>query len=519
MTEPPGLPQAEGPYDYVVVGAGSAGCALASGLSASQDVSVVLLEAGGPDDHPDIAAPNRWFALWGTDHDWGYRTIPQAGTAFRRHYWPRGRVLGGSSSINGTMFLRGSRADFDAWAYEGNTGWDYGRVLESFKEIESVPAGDRRYHGDSGPLHPAVTASPSELSALFIEAAIQAGHERNDDFNGLTLEGAGWTPLTIHGGRRESSARAFLQPAANRPNLTVLTGATAYQVTFDRGRATGVRYTRDGTLRLVAASREIILSGGAIDSPRLLLLSGIGPARDLEDLGIEVAVDAPGVGRNLQDHVMAGVVYEASRPIEGGDEYITDCCLFARSDARRATVDLEVSLVRQNIFGEGFEAPPNCYAIIAEVMRPVSSGFLRLRSDDPSEQPLINPAYLAEDEDVRTLAAGLGMARAVGTAPALAGWTRGEVVPGPDTVTAQALARYLRRAAGTSFHPAGTCRMGVTADCVVDPQLRVRGVDGLRVADASIMPSIVSANTNATATMIGWHASKIIRAGTGQAAQ
>jgi choline dehydrogenase len=498
-------------FDYIVVGAGSAGCAVAAGLSSSRDIDVLLIEAGGPDNHPDIAAPNRWFALWGTEYDWSYHTVPQAGTAYRSHYWPRGKVLGGSSSINGTMFLRGSRFDFDTWAYQGNIGWDYQSVLESFKEIESVPEGDASYHGDSGPLHPAPTRNPSKLSESFVNAAMQVGHQPNNDFNGATLEGVGWTPLTIYGDRRESSARAFIEPARNRPNLTIVTGATAYNIALERQRATAVHYSWNGHSCSAYASREIILCGGAIDSPKLLLLSGIGRAADLEDLGIKVVVDLPGVGRNLQDHVMTGVVFEARRPIEADDDYITDCCLFARSDARRVTVDLEVSLVRQNIFAEGFEAPPNCYSIVAEVMRPASTGFVRLRSADPSEPPLINPAYLTEEDDVHRLATGVEMARSIGFASALSEWTLREVIPGPDTLTTDALTRYIRKAAGTSFHPAGTCRMGVTSDCVVDPQLRVKGVDGLRVADASVMPSIVSANTNASATMIGWHASKIIR--------
>jgi choline dehydrogenase len=425
----------EGVHDYIVVGAGSAGCALAHKLSCNPEASVLLIEAGGSGDHADVKHPNRWYKLWGTEYDWGYQTTPQRGTDYRSHYWPRGKLLGGTSSINGMMYLRGSSSDYDNWAYLGNVGWDYESVLESFKEIESCPGGNARYHGTAGLLHPKETGNRAVLSEAFIGAAESAGHPRNEDFNGETLQGVGWTPLTIHDGTRESSSRAFLDPIRASANLTVLTGAVVQRVIVSEGRAAGVRYRLGDLFYDTFASAEVILCGGAIDSPKLLMLSGIGPAAELEDLGIEVQVNLPGVGRHLQDHVLIGVVFEASDAIPAGDEYVTDCCLFAKSDPQRTACDLEISLVRQNIFAEGFPAPSNCYTIVAEVMRPASKGFVRLRSSDADDAPLINPAYLAEETDVRRLIIGIDMARAIASAVPLAKHTNREVIPGPEVAT------------------------------------------------------------------------------------
>jgi choline dehydrogenase len=492
------------------VGAGSAGCALAYRLTTNPEVSVALLEAGGPDTHPDIHNPPVYFDLWGTELDWGYWTVPQKRTAYRVHPWPRGKVLGGTSSINGMVFLRGSRYDYDAWAHQGNVGWDYGSVLKSFREMETSRLGPSEYRGDSGPLHPAVPEDRNPLSEVFIEACLEVGFPRNEDFNGVTLEGAGWNELTIHGGRRESAARAFLEPARSRPNLTVITNAQATRLIVDRGnRVRGVDYLREGTMEQIGAE-EVILSCGAVDSPRLLLLSGIGPADELEEIGVRVIETLPGVGRNLHDHTLIGVVYAASKPTPPMYPNITESCLFARSDPRLLSPDIEISFNKEKHFAEGFDAPDNCFTLIPGIVRPRSRGWLRLASPSFLDPPIINPRYLEVDADAQGLLRGIEMSRQIGMAEAFKPWRIREVVPGETVRDEATLREYIAGTVSTWFHPAGSCKMGVGEDAVVDPELRVWGLSGLRVADASIMPDIVSANTNAASMMIGWRAGGII---------
>jgi choline dehydrogenase len=500
-----------GRYDYVIVGAGSSGCALAYRLSANPDISVALLEAGGPDEHPDIHHPPVYFSLWGSEIDWAYTTVPQKNTGYRVHPWPRGKVLGGTSSINGMVFLRGSRHDYDAWAYEGNVGWDYAGVLPSFRDMETSALGESEYHGTSGPLHVAVPSDLNPLSEVFIDACVQAGFPRNHDFNGETLEGAGWNELTIHEGKRMSAARAFLKPAMSRPNLTVITGAWAHRLAVDRSnRVTGVRYVRDGVMEQVDADREVIVSCGVVDSPRLLMLSGIGPADELEGVGIEVIENVPGVGKNLHDHLLIGVVYASTRLSPPNYAHITESCLFAKSDPRLLSPDIEISFNKEAHFAEGYDVPADCFTLIPGIVRPQSRGWLRLASASPLDHPIINPCYLSADADVVGLLRGIEMCREIGMADALRPWRRQEVVPGPEANDEQALRRYIAGTVSTWFHPVGSCKMGIGEDAVVDPQLRVRGMFGLRVADASIMPRIVSANTNAASMMIGWKAGEII---------
>ncbi len=497
--------------DYVIVGAGSAGCALAYRLSEDPDVSVVLLEAGGPDEHPDIHNPPVYFSLWGSEIDWAYRSVPQKNTGYRVHPWPRGKVLGGTSSINGMVFLRGSRHDYDAWAYEGNVGWDYLGVLPSFRAMETSTLGPSRFHGTSGPLHVGIPDDVNPMSEVFIDACREAGYPRNHDFNGETLEGAGWNELTIHGGKRMSAARAFLGPAAERPNLRVITRAWAHGLDIDRSRrVTGVYYLRDRAVERIEAEREVILSCGAVDSPRLLLLSGIGPADELEDVGIEVALDLPGVGRNLHDHLLIGVVFASSRPSPPNYAHITESCLFAKSDPRLLSPDIEISFNKEAHFAEGYDVPADCFTLIPGIVRPQSRGWLRLASSSPLDPPIINPRYLSADSDVAGLLRGIEICREIGMTEAFAPWRRHEVVPGPEASDEASLRRYIAGTVSTWFHPVGSCKMGIGEDAVVDPQLRVRGISGLRVADASIMPSIVSANTNGASMMIGWKAAGII---------
>jgi choline dehydrogenase len=489
-------------FQYIVIGAGSAGCALARYLSDDPDSSVLVVEAGGRDLHPDIHEPNQWINLLGSEVDWSYETTSQAATAGRTHAWPRGRVLGGTSSINGMMYLRGDHEDFDNWAYMGNIGWDYKSVLESFKEIETVTDLDPEFHGQTGPLHPAPLTVHPRFSEAFRAGAVEAGFSPNPDFNGRRLEGVGWNQLTIHEGQRESALRAFLRPVLSRNNLTVLTESLIEQVVVSNGRAVGVRVSRQDGRWDIAASREVILCAGAIESPAVLMRSGIGPAAELEGMEIAVVCDLPGVGRNLTDHMMVHVVYETSAEMEVDNQAITDCVLFAKSNPNRLTCDLQLSPYR---------SPKDGFTLLVENMRPHSRGFVRLRSTDPTVPPMIDPKYLSEWVDVDTLAAGVATARVIANSEALSEWPHIEVSPGPQVASEAQLKGYVRRNASTSFHPAGTCRMGVESDCVVDPELRVHGLEGLRVADASIMPAIVGANTNASSMMIGWHAGKLIR--------
>jgi choline dehydrogenase len=480
-------------YDYVVVGAGSAGCALARRLSDTPDVSICLLEAGGPDDRPEIHDPEVYFSLWGTEVDWGYRTVPQRNTANRVHFWPRGKVLGGTSSLNGMVYLRGAAADYDVWAYLGNVGWDWSSVRRSFEEMEDL-------------LKPAVLAEHNPLSYAFIDACVEAGHPYNEYFNSGVLDGVGWNESTIYQRRRQSAAAAFVTPVLDRPNLTVVTDAHVHRLVIARGRVTGVEYLRGERTETVAAAEEVVLCAGAVDSPKLLLSSGIGPAGELDDVGIEVVHDLPGVGRNLVDHMLIGVVYAARRSVPPFLAPITECCVFARSDPRRLNPDIEISFAKQALFAEAAIVPNDCYTIIPGIVRPQSRGFVRLRSDSPLDPPLINPRHLAEQADVDALVAGIELSRRIGEIEAFREWREHEVVPGP---TAD-LEQFVRTVAGTWFHPVGTCRMGSGADAVVDMELRVRGLEGLRVADASIMPEIVSVNTNGASMMIGWHAAGLI---------
>jgi choline dehydrogenase len=501
-------------YDYIVVGSGSAGGTLAARLSADADASVLLLEAGGsPDGVEAIGIPAAWPTIWGTAADWAYTTTPQGGTGGLPHAWPRGKVLGGSSSINAMVHLRGHRTDFDRWAYDGNVGWDYDGVLPYFKRMEDAPGRDAEYRGTGGPLRPAPAGDPNPTSAAFIEAARELGHPVNDDFSGFESEGAGWHDLLIHDGRRHSVAAAYLAPAAARENLTLHTGAAARRLTFAGERCTGVEYVRGGQVEHATARREVIVSGGVIGSPQLLMLSGIGPADHLRELGLPVVADLPGVGANLHDHPLLGVVFEASRPVPAPTSNLAESSMFWRSDPRALAPDLQFMFIHVPFHPPALEAPANSFTIAVGVMHPVSRGSLRLQSADPDQPPLIDPAYLAEEADVRALLTGIDKARELAATQAFGEWRAREVLPGDDVRDEPGLRDFIARGTGTYYHPVGTCRMGQDHMAVVDPRLRVHGVEGLRVADASIMPSIVTANTNPASIMIGEKAADLVREG------
>ncbi len=499
-------------FDYVIVGAGSAGCALAHRLATSSSASILLLEAGPAVLPPMVRDASSWPMLLKSEYDRQYRTVPQRQAADREFDWPRGRMIGGCSAMNGMVFLRGAPEDYDAWERLGCRGWGYRNILEEFRNLETYPRGDSRYRGASGPLQPRPIVERHPLSSAMIEAAVERGHPRNADFNGAAIEGVGWNDLLIEDGRRLDLGTALIDPLRGRDNFHVLSDAVVTRLLIDRAgpRVRGVEYAVGGQLGTVRADQEVIVCAGAVDSPRLLLLSGIGPAGELAKLGIEVLTDLPGVGKNLHDHLLIGVVYEAAIPIPPLNVNITEACLFARSDAREETCDIEISFVHEPMFSPGFDPPANSYSIIPGIVKPRSRGSVSLTSANSASPVRLDPRYLEEDADLRGLLKGIDLARAIGTADALAEWRLREVVPGPAFADAASLERFVRSSVCTWYHPVGSCKMGVDADAVVDPELKVRGLEGLRVADASIMPTIVSANTNAASIMIGRRAAGLI---------
>jgi len=495
-------------FDYIVVGGGTAGCVLATRLSQDPGQRVLLLEAGAAVTSAAMANPAAWPALWHTSVDWAYETVPQSGADGAVLEWPRGKVLGGSSGINGMMHFRGDRSSYDVWESAGATGWNYDALLPFFKRSERADAGNPLYRGKGGPMRVGPGPAMDPLWEACFAAAVAAGHPRNGDDNGAVAEGTSWHEANVVGGKRQSAADAYLAPAAHRPNLAIVTDARARRLLIKHGNCQGVEYTALGQHHIAFADREVILAGGAIGTPQVLLLSGVGPGQQLHDLGIDVVADLPGVGANLHDHPKSQVVYTATRPVRP-DPIARKPLVLLCSDAHAAP-DIEIIFIQFPIHPRWSPGPEDGYSVVFGLITPASRGTLRLASTDPDRAPLIDPGYLTDPGDVTRMIKGLRAARKIGAEFALAPFRDKELYPGAGVDTDAACQAYLRSTITTFFHPVGTCKIGTDAMSVVDPQLKVHGIGQLRIADASVMPSIPSGHTNAPVLAIAERAASLL---------
>ncbi|QIQ01352.1 GMC family oxidoreductase [Streptomyces liangshanensis] len=489
-------------FDYVVVGAGTAGSVLAARLSQDPDVRVLLIEAGRATGPPAMAVPGAWFSLWGGEVDWGFRTVAQAGLNNREIVYPRGKVLGGSSAINAMMHVRGHPAALDAW---GVRGWGSADLLPYFRRSERTEGLDPAYRGTGGPVRPKPVDTPHPASRAAFDAFRDLGIPVSNDLNGADPEGLTWTELTVAGGVRQSAADAYLTPAAGRPRLTVVTDTLVVGLTFEGDRCTGVRYVEGGVESEVRATREVVLSAGAVGSPHLLHLSGVGPADMLREHGIEVVLDLPGVGANLSDHPVGLATYAAD--LTPGHSNHIDVVAAVRSSEDVTRPDLHLFFMDVPL------APPDLvggYTIGVGLLSPYSRGSVTLVSGAPDAAPAIDPGFLTDERDIDRMTAGLRRARQAGGSRALGPWRDHEVLPGPSVRDDRDLHAYLRESVISYCHTGGTCRMGADAAAVTDEHLRVKGIEGLRVVDASVMPTLSEANTNATVLAIAEKAADLI---------
>lgn len=525
------------PYDYIIVGAGSAGCVLANRLSEDPTARVLLLEAGSRDWNPFIHIPGGIAKLFGPRVNWRFFTVPQENLDHRRIWYPQGRTLGGSSSINSMVYIRGQREDYDGWAALGNDGWSYKEVLPYFRKAEDNERLANAYHAQGGPLWVSDQVGPHELSKAFVRACQSWGLPYNPDFNGETQYGCGFYQVTCRYGRRCSAAVAYLRPVMRRPNLSVITGARVTRILLENGRAVGVELANGRAKRSMRCRREVLVSSGAINSPRLLMLSGIGDPDDLTRLGIKVAAELKGVGQNLHDHLCTNVHMTLKKPIsyDRQDEFphsvlngfqwllyrngpaasvVVEGAGFATSVAG-GRPDMQIHIAPAMIV-RGGQTRLNGYGFTVNTtfLRPASRGSVRLQSADPNAEPLIDPHYHADAHDREMSLASIKAVREILAQPTIARYIKNERLPGPQAREPADIMAYVRQYACCDYHPVGTCRMGRDANAVVDPTLSVRGVAGLRVVDASIMPVLVSGNTNAPTIMIAEKAADLIRGAT-----
>lgn len=526
------MPPAAKAYDYIIVGAGSAGCVLAARLTEDPHRRVLLLEAGGKDSAREIHIPAAFSKLFKTAVDSDYSTEPEPQLHNRKLYWPRGKVLGGSSSINAMIYIRGNPVDYDRWRDDGNPGWGFADVLPYFKNSEGQERGASELHGVDGPIRVADPRCVNPLTRAFLAAASEVGIPANSDFNGATQEGAGLYQLTQKDGARCSAVDGYLKPALGRPNLAVLTGAHVSRLLIENGRATGVQFMRDAATQTARADAEVILAGGTVNSPQVLMLSGIGPANDLSPLGIVVVRDLPGVGQNLQDHPMVSVGYLCTQPVslDGAETLanllryfvfksgpltsnVAEAGLFLRTRVGAQTPDLQL------LFGPAYyrahglvRRKEHCFGFGPTLITPESRGNISLRSANPLVAPAIRANYLSTDADLRTMIEGVRLSRRLAHAKAFDSYRGEELHPGPAAKSDDDIVEFLRNELETLYHPVGTCKMGNDSLAVVDSRLRVHGIERLRVVDASIMPRVPAGNTNAPVIMIAEKAADMIRA-------
>jgi choline dehydrogenase len=501
-------------YDYIVIGAGSAGCVVANRLTENTQTNVLLLEAGNPDTKPEIQIPAECVKLLGSEVDWGYFSEPEPYLNNRKIFCSHGKVLGGSSSINFMTYMRGNHQDYDHWQELGNPGWSYQDVLPYFKKSERNERGASAYHGVDGELSVTDLIAPTTIMKHFIDAAQALGYDYNPDFNGMQQSGVGPCQSTILDGKRHSAAAAFLVPFFGRPNLTVITGAEVTRLLFEGTHAVGVEYLESGTLHQVRVVREVILSAGAFDSPKLLMLSGIGDAARLQGLGISVVVDLPGVGQNLQDDIFVPVTYQATQDLHPeSTSSLGEAGLFLHSEGNsEVPPDLLFFFSPTPFIPLGYGDSDSGFTAIVSLTHLQNIGSVSLRSSDPKDTPVIRMNYLESEADVRLLVAAIKLMRQLFHHSAFDEFRGEEIAPGANVNSDEALAAYIRETGSTMWHPVGTCKMGTDAMAVVDPELRVYGVEGLRVVDASIMPKITTGNTNAPTIMIGEKGADLIKA-------